>query len=175
MSRLTGLRDDLVNEGQVNDSSESKRQNQEAEMFEEFDLKTREGVEALLRVSPVHNLFEFELCDLNPETGALSIRAKTTGDAARAYGAEQVHGGVIATLIDCTATFACSVALNHTVPTMGLHIDFLRPAQGGRNDSERYSAQVGPDGYSRRCRSGSWGEIGCCRSSNARERPRIDD
>jgi uncharacterized protein (TIGR00369 family) len=114
-----------------NDSSESKRQNQEAEMFEEFDLKTREGVEALLRVSPVHNLFEFELCDLNPETGALSIRAKTTGDAARAYGAEQAHGGVIATLIDCTATFACSVALNHTVPTMGLHIDFLRPAQGG--------------------------------------------
>lgn len=100
-------------------------------MLKEFDLKSIEGVQALLEISPVHRLFGFELCGLDAASGALSIRSRTNGDAARADGAEQAHGGVIATLIDTTATFACSVALNQTVPTMSLHVDYLRPAGGG--------------------------------------------
>jgi uncharacterized protein (TIGR00369 family) len=42
----------------------------------------------------------------------------------------QLHGGVIASVIDIAGHAACAVRLGMPVPTMHLSVDYLRPATG---------------------------------------------
>jgi uncharacterized protein (TIGR00369 family) len=100
-------------------------------MTTSYDLTSMEGVQALLDMSPIHRLLGFRLVAMDRAAGTIEITASTTGDSARSDGAAQAHGGAVATLIDSTATFACSVMLGHPVPTMNLRVDYLRPADGG--------------------------------------------
>ncbi len=95
-----------------------------------MDLSTIEGAQALLETTPIHRWLGFRIVAMDAKTGALSITAPITGNAERSDGAGQAHGGAIATLIDTTATFACSVALGKPVPTMNMRVDYLRPAAG---------------------------------------------
>lgn len=94
------------------------------------DLGSLEGTQALLETTAIHRWLGFRVIAMDPAAGTLSIAAPVAGTAARFEGADQAHGGALATLIDTTATFACSVMLGHAVPTMNLRVDYLRPAAG---------------------------------------------
>lgn len=96
----------------------------------DHDLGTIEGVQALLRTTPIHCWLGFRVVAMDVAAGTLSIAAPIPGNAARFEGGDQAHGGAIATLIDSTATFACSVVLGRSVPTMNLRVDYLSPATG---------------------------------------------
>lgn len=95
-----------------------------------LDLSSAEGIQAGLDLTPIHRWLAFRVVSMDKAQGRLEIAAPAAGNAARSDGAGQAHGGAIATLIDTTATFACSVVMGHGVPTMNLRVDYLRPAAG---------------------------------------------
>ena len=98
----------------------------------DHDLHSISGIQSLLDTSPIHCLLGFRAISVPSATEpvVLVITAPAGGNAERAVGAGQAHGGAIATLIDTTATFAASRAVDHVVPTMNLQVNYLRPATG---------------------------------------------
>jgi uncharacterized protein (TIGR00369 family) len=97
---------------------------------QEWDWSTREGLQAIVERTPIHRHLEFR-CSYLDRVGGVVVFSAPLGDAAqRSDGAGQAHGGVLATLIDSAATFAACVAAGRSVPTAGLHVDYLRPASG---------------------------------------------
>lgn len=94
-----------------------------------LDWTTREGVQRIVETTPIHRHLGFT-CQSMESTGVVVFHAAVGEAAQRSDGAGQVHGGVIATLIDSVATFAACVAAGRSVPTAGLHVDYLRPASG---------------------------------------------
>lgn len=56
----------------------------------------------------------------------LPIRPEMAGGTAPRF----VHGGIIAALIDLTGYAAAACATGRTTPTLGLQIEYLRPALG---------------------------------------------
>ncbi len=97
---------------------------------QEWDWTTREGVQAIVETTPIHRHLEFRCERVNPAEGSVVFFAPLGDAAQRSDGAGQAHGGVLATLIDSAATFAACVAAGRSVPTAGLHVDYLRPASG---------------------------------------------
>ena len=95
----------------------------------DWDWTTVEGVQAILATTPIHRHLGFS-CQRMDAAGIVVLHAPVGEAAQRSDGAGQAHGGVIATLIDSTATFAACIAAGKTVPTAGLHVDYLRPASG---------------------------------------------
>lgn len=85
---------------------------------------------ALLEVSALHRFLGFQIAKMDAAEGSLTMTCPAEGNAERFNGAQQAHGGAIATLVDSAATFACSLHLGRAVPTMGLTLDYLRPAIG---------------------------------------------
>ncbi|MEM7730068.1 MAG: PaaI family thioesterase [Pseudomonadota bacterium] len=98
----------------------------------EFDLSSREGLQAMLDITPIHRWLGFEVSEFDAEQGTLTLVCSADGNASRFDGAPQSHGGALATLIDSAATFACSAAIGRPVPTMNIRVDYLRPAAGPR-------------------------------------------
>lgn len=96
----------------------------------ESDWTTLGGVQRILGTTPIHRHLGFECMKVDAELGQVQLRAPLGNAALRSDGAEQAHGGVLATLIDSAATFAACVAARRSVPTAALHVDFLRPAGG---------------------------------------------
>ncbi len=83
-----------------------------------------------LRRSPYHRLLGLEM--IKAGTGEVAVRMPfredllAGDDAAGRY----VHGGAIASLIDCAGDFAVIAAVGYDVPTIDLRVDYLRPATG---------------------------------------------
>ena len=97
---------------------------------ETWDWTTREGVQRIVETTPIHRHLQFRCIQLDREAGTVVFSAPLCEAAQRSDGAGQAHGGVLATLIDSAATFAACVAASRSVPTSGLHVDYLRPAAG---------------------------------------------
>lgn len=89
-----------------------------------------ESIADLLATTPLHRLLGFSILHIDKGAGTLAIKCPTGAAAERSDGAGQAHGGAIATLVDTTATFVACVAASRPVPTMNLHVDYLRPAAG---------------------------------------------
>ncbi|HEY0300416.1 MAG TPA: PaaI family thioesterase [Rhizomicrobium sp.] len=87
-------------------------------------------LQATLDATPLHRWLGFRIEAFDAVLGTFVLSAPGGGNAARFDGAGQAHGGAIAILIDSCATFACSCMLGRPVPTMNLHVDYLRPAAG---------------------------------------------
>lgn len=97
---------------------------------ESWDWTTKEGVQRIVETTPIHRHLQFRCVRLDQKGGLLVFSAPLGEAALRSDGAGQAHGGVLATLIDSAATFAACVAAGRSVPTSGLHVDYLRPAVG---------------------------------------------
>lgn len=95
-------------------------------------LHSREGVQKMLDASPIHRFLAFRAVSVPPidEAILLVLSAPVGGNAGRTEGADQAHGGAVATLVDTTATFAASRMVDALVPTMSLQVNYLRPACG---------------------------------------------
>jgi uncharacterized protein (TIGR00369 family) len=96
----------------------------------EFDWSSLEGVQKILECTPIHRHLGFR-CESIERGAACVVFSCPVGDAAlRMDGVGQVHGGILATLIDSAATFAACIAAGRSVPTAALHVDYLRPTSG---------------------------------------------
>jgi uncharacterized protein (TIGR00369 family) len=84
-----------------------------------------------LRHPPFHALLQPEPVSVNPLEGTVVIRLRYDPAFRREEHSADVHGGVIAALIDIAAHAAVAVQIGRMAPTVDLRIDYLRPAAGG--------------------------------------------
>ncbi|OZI21124.1 hypothetical protein CAL26_27210 [Bordetella genomosp. 9] len=79
---------------------------------------------------PFHALLNPEAVSADAETGVVVIRLPYSPALRRAAGSDNIHGGVIAALIDMAAHAAIAVRIGRMAPTVDLRIDYLKPAPG---------------------------------------------
>ena len=93
---------------------------------------TQENLDALMArfdgLSPFVALLG--LRDVRAEAEGLVMTAPFRPEFERLAGSGQVHGGVIASLIDVAGDIAVAVLVDGAVPTIDLRIDYLRAASG---------------------------------------------
>ncbi|MDO9435524.1 PaaI family thioesterase [Hydrogenophaga sp.] len=81
-----------------------------------------------LQHPPFHAVLRPEPVSVDLETGTVVIRLPYQAIFGRAEGSPEVHGGVVATLIDMAGHAAVAVQIERMAPTIDLRIDYLRPA-----------------------------------------------
>ncbi|CAM4068225.1 PaaI family thioesterase [Bordetella bronchialis] len=79
---------------------------------------------------PFHALLNPEAVSVDADTGVVVIRLPYRPALRRAAGSENIHGGVIAALIDMAAHASVAVQTGRMAPTVDLRIDYLKPAPG---------------------------------------------
>ena len=86
-------------------------------------------LQRLIDASPVHRGLHLRVISANEK------QVRLAGETGREHvgedGSDYLHGGVIATLLDTTATFALIQATGVDWGTVDLRIDFVRPAPAG--------------------------------------------
>ncbi len=82
-----------------------------------------------LKDPPFHEFLDLELVDLDGEAGTVTIRMPFRREFQRSPKHKQIHGGVIAALIDIAGDYALAAKLGGGVPTIDLRIDYLRPVE----------------------------------------------
>lgn len=85
---------------------------------------------ASLAAPPFHQWLRPELRDLDPESGRVTIALPLRAEFRRDPKRQEIHGGVIAALVDIAGHAAVAAKLHHGVPTVDLRIDYLRVAVG---------------------------------------------
>jgi uncharacterized protein (TIGR00369 family) len=85
---------------------------------------------ASLAAPPFHHWLRPELRDLDPALGRVTIVLPLRAEFRRDPERPEIHGGVIAALIDIAGHTAIAAHLGHGVPTIDLRIDYLRMAVG---------------------------------------------
>src|SRR5262249_25464801 len=71
-----------------------------------------------------------ELVAVDEEAGAVTIRLPIRPEFGRVAGKLDLHGGIVATLIDITGHAAICAKVGHTVATVDMRVDYLRLAGG---------------------------------------------
>jgi len=89
---------------------------------------TRETLERYLDDSTFQRSLGLRLESFDAAAQSVVIRAVYGPQVERTQGSGQFHGGVIASLIDIAGDFALIAVLGYGVPTINLHVDYLRPA-----------------------------------------------
>lgn len=77
---------------------------------------------------PFHAVLRPEAVSADPDTGTVVIRLPYQPSFGRAASSGDVHGGVVAALIDLAGHAAVAVQIGRMAPTIDLRIDYLRPA-----------------------------------------------
>ena len=79
---------------------------------------------------PLHQWLKPQVAEVDEASGrvvvALPLRPEFRRDPER----PEIHGGIIATLVDIAGHTALSAKLRHGVPTIDMRIDYLRMATG---------------------------------------------
>ncbi|OZI49417.1 PaaI family thioesterase [Bordetella genomosp. 4] len=77
---------------------------------------------------PFHTVLEPQALSADADNGTVVIRLPYKPVFGRAENSPEIHGGVIAALIDLAGHAAVAVQIGRMAPTIDLRIDFLRPA-----------------------------------------------
>lgn len=101
------------------------------------DFKTLSGLQQALDQSPFQQTLGLKAHVLDLDEPRVELFLPYRPTLARQSGDEQVHGGVIASLIDIAGDYVLAVQLGYFVPTINLHTDYLRPAFGTLRASAR--------------------------------------
>jgi uncharacterized protein (TIGR00369 family) len=85
---------------------------------------------ASLAAPPFHQWLKPELRNIDPAPGRVTIALPLRAEFRRDPDRPEIHGGIIAALIDIAGHAAITAQLGHGVPTVDLRIDYLRMAAG---------------------------------------------
>jgi len=88
-----------------------------------------DDLQRLLDASPVHRALRLRVACADGTS--VRLEAGTGPEHTGEDGSPYLHGGVIATLLDTTATFALIQATGADWGTVDLRVDFVRPAPAG--------------------------------------------
>jgi uncharacterized protein (TIGR00369 family) len=79
---------------------------------------------------PFHAVLAPEPVSVDAEAGIVVVRVPFDPKLRRASDCNDIHGGVVAALIDIAAHAAVAVQIGRMSPTVDLRVDYLRPAPG---------------------------------------------
>jgi uncharacterized protein (TIGR00369 family) len=97
-----------------------------------MSMMTIAAVQAQLDASPMTAFLGIRILDTDPAMCSARFEMAMRPELERLPGSGQFHGGAIASFADTAGDFAVAVLVGGPVPTMNLHVDFLRPATAGR-------------------------------------------
>jgi uncharacterized protein (TIGR00369 family) len=80
--------------------------------------------------TPFHQWLLPRLVKVDDEAGTVTIELALRPEFCRLPGRPEVHGGVVAALIDITGHAAIAAKLRHSVATIDMRVDYLRLAGG---------------------------------------------
>jgi len=92
---------------------------------------------------PFHALFRPQAVAADAASGQVVIRIPFSPTLLGAAGADFIHGGVIATLIDMAAHAAVAIRIRRMAPTVDLRIDYLNPAAAADLTATAHALRVG--------------------------------
>ena len=84
----------------------------------------------MIKGCPFHRFLGIELVDMSKEDGTVTLSLTAREEFSRSDERVELHGGIIASLIDIAGDYAIALQLGQGVPTINLHVDYLRLARG---------------------------------------------
>jgi uncharacterized protein (TIGR00369 family) len=104
-------------------------------------------LQKMLDGTPVHRALRLRLAETvegaDAAEAGIVLRAEPGAEHAGADGLGFLHGGVVATILDTTATFALIHATGTDWNTVDLRVDFVRPAPSGPLEARGSAVQIG--------------------------------
>lgn len=98
-------------------------------MSDNNDIKmSAEEVQARLDVSPFIKFLGLSVDNVNHENQTITMTLPMRQEFERRAGTGQIHGGVIASMIDIVGDFALGMLVGTGIPTVNFRVDYLRPA-----------------------------------------------
>ena len=91
---------------------------------------TFEFVQRNMAQTPFHQWLLPELVDVNEVENSLTVRLGIRPELGNSAERTDLHGGVVAALIDIAGHAAIAAKVRHSVPTIDMRVDYLRPAAG---------------------------------------------
>lgn len=88
------------------------------------------ALQALIDGSPFTARLGFRVSEAAPAEDEIRLRIEPNEATLRMAGMEQIHGGVLAALIDTAGDLVVAQRLGGPVPTIDMKVDYLRPAAG---------------------------------------------
>ena len=89
----------------------------------------REQMQARLLQSPFNAFLGLEVVAADPEKQQVVMRLPMRPELERLAGTGQWHGGPIAAAIDIAGDYALAMLFGKPLPTINLHVDYLRPGK----------------------------------------------
>ena len=104
---------------------------------------SRDGLQELLDGSPFTQFIGAQASDFDSETGAVTLEVVSRPEIRRIDGHDQIHGGIIAALLDTAGDLAVAAMVGAAVPTADIRVDYLRPLAGDRIRAVGSARKVG--------------------------------
>jgi uncharacterized protein (TIGR00369 family) len=98
-------------------------------------------LQRMLDGTPAHRALRLRVTEA-AEAGIV-LAAEPGAEHASADGIGFLHGGIVATVLDTTATFALIHATGSDWNTVDLRVDFVRPAPAGPLEARGSAVQIG--------------------------------
>jgi uncharacterized protein (TIGR00369 family) len=80
--------------------------------------------------TPYHKWLLPELVTVNDEEGSVTVRLVIRPELGNSEERTDLHGGVVSALVDIAGHAAVAAKVRHSVPTVDMRVDYLRPAGG---------------------------------------------
>lgn len=87
-------------------------------------------LQRLLSVSPFYQHFGFEVVAIGERSDSVTLAMPFRPDLGRLPDSDQYHGGAITALADIAGAAPLILTYRAPIATIGLQVDFLRPALG---------------------------------------------
>jgi uncharacterized protein (TIGR00369 family) len=98
-------------------------------------------LQRMLDAGPVHRALGLRVA--RSGDGDVVLRAEAGAEHLGEDGADFLHGGVVATVLDTAATFALIGATGTDWSTVDLRVDYLRPAPAGQLEARGSTLHIG--------------------------------
>lgn len=104
---------------------------------------TRDELQEMILACPFHRFLGLELVDMNEADGTVAISVTAREEFSRSNEMVELHGGVIASLIDIAGDYAVALKVGRGVPTINLRVDYLRPGRGKKAVAKARAVRCG--------------------------------
>ncbi|MEO0462949.1 MAG: PaaI family thioesterase [Pseudomonadota bacterium] len=91
---------------------------------------SRDDLQDLLDGSPFTKFIGARVTEFDREKGAVTLEVVSRPEIRRIEGHDQIHGGIIAALLDTAGDLAVAAKVGAAVPTADMRVDYLRPLAG---------------------------------------------
>lgn len=89
---------------------------------------TADELQALLDSSEFHKFLRMRIVEADRAAGRLSVRLPYDEKYARLRDPGDLHGGVVAAVLDVAGTFVSILVAGRPTPTVNMRTDYMRPA-----------------------------------------------